>query len=66
VSDLAARSAVPGDFDSLESDRAQDSRAQLDWTGLDLAEAQLRAANAFDTSAEADASGVILRLPSER
>ena len=47
-------------------DRSQDFCARLDWTGVDLAEAQLRAANAFDTSAEADASGAILRLPGER
>lgn len=47
-------------------DRAQDFCAQLDWTDLDRAETQLRAAHAFDTPVEADAAGVILRLPSER
>ncbi len=47
-------------------DRAQDFCAQLDWTTLDRAETQLRDAHAFDPSAQADASGVILRLPSER
>jgi hypothetical protein len=46
-------------------DRAQDFCAQLDWTEIDRAETQLRAAHAFDTSAEADAAGLILRLPSE-
>jgi Fic family protein len=46
-------------------DRAQDFCAQLDWTDIDRAEEQLRAAHAFDTPAEADAAGVILRLPSE-
>ncbi len=47
-------------------DRAQELCAQLDWTELDSAETQLREAYAFDTSAEAEAAGVILRLPSER
>jgi Fic/DOC family len=47
-------------------DRAQDFCAQLDWTDLGRAETQLRAAHAFDTPVEADAAGVILRLPSER
>jgi fido (protein-threonine AMPylation protein) len=47
-------------------DRAQDFCAQLQWTDVDLAEAQLLAAHAFDAPAEADAAGVILRLPSER
>jgi len=47
-------------------DRAQNLCAQLDWTDLDLAETQLLAAHAFDTPADADAAGVILRLPSER
>jgi hypothetical protein len=47
-------------------DRAQDFCAQLDWTTLERAEAQLRDAHAFDTPAQADAAGVILRLPSER
>jgi len=46
-------------------DRAQDFCAQLDWTDVDRAETQLRAAHAFDASAEADAAGLILRLPSE-
>ncbi|MGH2904371.1 MAG: Fic family protein [Solirubrobacteraceae bacterium] len=46
-------------------DRAQDFCAQLDWADLDRAEAQLRSAHAFDTPSEADAAGVILRLPSE-
>jgi fido (protein-threonine AMPylation protein) len=46
-------------------DRAQDFCAQLDWTDIDRAEAQLSAAHAFDTPAEADAAGLILRLPSE-
>jgi hypothetical protein len=46
-------------------DRAQDFCAQLDWTDIDRAEEQLRAAHAFDTPAVADAAGVILRLPSE-
>jgi hypothetical protein len=47
-------------------DRAQDFCAQLDWVDIDRAEEQLRAAHSFDTPAEADAAGVILRLPSER
>jgi len=47
-------------------DRAQDLCAQLDWTDLDRAETRLLAAHAFDTPGEADAAGVILRLPSER
>jgi hypothetical protein len=47
-------------------DRAQDLCAQLDWATLDRAEAQLRDAHAFDTPAQADAAGVVLRLPSER
>jgi fido (protein-threonine AMPylation protein) len=47
-------------------DRAQELCAQLDWTELDSAETELREAYAFDTSAEAEAAGVILRLPSER
>jgi hypothetical protein len=47
-------------------DRAQDFCAQLDWTALDRAEAQLRNAHAFDTPAQADTAGVILRMPSER
>jgi hypothetical protein len=47
-------------------DRAQDFCTQLDWATLDRAETQLRDAHAFDTPAEADAAGVILRLPSER
>ena len=46
-------------------DRAQEFCAQLDWTEIDRAETQLRAAHAFETPAEADAAGVILRLPSE-
>ena len=47
-------------------DRAQDFCAQLDWTALDRAEMQLLDAHAFDTPADAEAAGVILRLPSER
>jgi hypothetical protein len=47
-------------------DRAQDFCAQIDWATLDRAEAQLRDAHAFDTPTQADAAGVILRLPSER
>jgi fido (protein-threonine AMPylation protein) len=47
-------------------DRAQDLCFQLDWTDLDGAEDLLRTAHAFETPAEADAAGVILRLPSER
>jgi hypothetical protein len=43
-------------------DRAQDFCAQLDWTDVARAETQLRSAHAFD---EADAAGLILRLPSE-
>jgi Fic family protein len=46
-------------------DRAQDFCAQIDWVTLDRAEAQLRDAHAFDTPAQADAAGVILRLPRE-
>jgi fido (protein-threonine AMPylation protein) len=47
-------------------DRAQDLCAQLDWSDVDEAEAQLRALHAFMTPSEADAAGSILRLPSER
>jgi hypothetical protein len=46
-------------------DRAQELCAQLDWTDLHRAESQLRATNAFDTPADAEAAGVILRLPGE-
>lgn len=47
-------------------DRAQELCTQLDWTDLDRAEAQLAAAHAFETPGDAEAAGVILRLPSER
>jgi len=46
-------------------DRAQELCSQIDWSDLHRAEAQLRATHAFDTPAEAEAAGVILRLPSE-
>ncbi|HUN79071.1 MAG TPA: Fic family protein [Solirubrobacteraceae bacterium] len=46
-------------------DRAQELCVRLDWRQLDSAEAQLRAAHAFDTPAEAEAAGVRLRLPNE-
>ncbi|HEY7831834.1 MAG TPA: Fic family protein [Solirubrobacteraceae bacterium] len=46
-------------------DRAQQLCAQIDWADLHGAEAQLRATHAFDTPAEAEEAGVILRLPSE-
>jgi fido (protein-threonine AMPylation protein) len=46
-------------------DRAQNFCAQLDWADVDRAETQLRVAHAFATTAEADAAGIILRLPSE-
>jgi hypothetical protein len=44
-------------------DRVQNFCSRLDWTNLDSAEAQLRDAHAFDTPAEAEATGVRLRLP---
>lgn len=47
-------------------DRAQELCFQLDWTDLDQAEAQLRRVHAFETPADAEAAGVILRLPSEQ
>jgi hypothetical protein len=47
-------------------DRAQELCAQLNWAQLSRAEDQLRAVHAFETPAEAEAAGVILRLPSER
>lgn len=46
-------------------DRAQELCFQLDWSDLDHAEAQLQRLHAFDTPADAEAAGVILRLPSE-
>jgi len=47
-------------------DRAQNLCAQLDWSSLDGAEAQLRSSHAFETPADAEAAGVVLRLPDER
>jgi fido (protein-threonine AMPylation protein) len=46
-------------------DRAQELCAQIDWSELARAEAQLRAAHAFDTPAQAEAAGVVLRLARE-
>ncbi len=46
-------------------DRAQELCSQIDWTDLQRAEVQLRATHAFDTPAEAEDAGVVLRLPSE-
>ena len=46
-------------------DRAQELCFQLDWTDLDRAEAQLQRVHAFETPVDAEAAGVILRLPSE-
>jgi hypothetical protein len=46
-------------------DRAQELCAQLDWTNVARAETQLLATHAFETPAEAEDAGVILRLPSE-
>lgn len=47
-------------------DRAQELCFQLDWTDLDRAEDQLQQLHAFETPADAEAAGVILRLPDER
>jgi Fic/DOC family len=47
-------------------DRAQELCFQLDWAGLDRAEAQLAQVHAFETPADAEAAGVVLRLPSEQ
>jgi hypothetical protein len=46
-------------------DRVQELCAQIDWSDLARAEVQLRATHAFDTPAQAEAAGVVLRLPSE-
>ncbi len=46
-------------------DRVQELCSQIDWIDLREAEAQLRATHAFDSPAQAEAAGVILRLPSE-
>lgn len=46
-------------------DRVQELCSQIDWTQLHRAEVQLRSTHAFDSPAQAEAAGVILRLPSE-
>ncbi len=46
-------------------DRAQELCAEIDWTDLDRAEAQLTRVHAFETPASAEAAGLIMRLPSE-
>ncbi len=46
-------------------DRAQLWAAEVDWSSLESARADLERTNALLTSAEADERGVVLRLPSE-
>jgi fido (protein-threonine AMPylation protein) len=47
-------------------DRTQELCAQLDWSDLHRAEERLRELHAFTPPSEADAGGLVLRLPSER
>lgn len=46
-------------------DRAQAWTSEVDWSSLDAAQRDLEVTNALMPSHEADAAGVILRLPSE-